>query len=103
MRLLASGGLASSTYGGQRLSTPHVCKHAYPVGEVRTLINLGIIGYGYWGPNLVRNFAETVGANVAAVADLDSAKLAIVQRRFPGVKTTTEFRDLLSDPMVDAI
>jgi len=67
------------------------------------LINLGIIGYGYWGPNLVRNFAETAGANVAAVADLDSAKLAIVQRRFPGVKTTTEFRDLLSDPKVDAI
>jgi predicted dehydrogenase len=67
------------------------------------LINIGIVGYGYWGPNLVRNFAETPGANVVAVADLDSAKLALVQRRYPAVKTTKDFRDLLNDPKVDAI
>ena len=42
------------------------------------MINIGIIGYGYWGPNLVRNFAETPGAAVAAVADLDPAKLAML-------------------------
>ena len=45
------------------------------------MIQLGIVGYGYWGPNLVRNFAETPGARIAAVADLDSAKLEVVQRR----------------------
>jgi predicted dehydrogenase len=67
------------------------------------MINIGIVGYGYWGPNLVRNFAETPGANVAAVSDLDPAKLAIVQRRFPAVKTTTDFRELLSDSGIDAI
>ena len=67
------------------------------------MINIGIVGYGYWGPNLVRNFAETAGANVAAVADLDTSKLALVQRRFPAVKTTTDFSDLLKDPGVDAI
>lgn len=67
------------------------------------MINIGIVGYGYWGPNLVRNFAETPGANVAAVADLDTAKLAVVQRRYPAVKTTTDFRELLNDPAVDAI
>lgn len=67
------------------------------------MINIGIAGYGYWGPNLVRNFAETTGANVAAVSDLDTAKLALVQRRFPGVRTTTDFRDLLQDSGVDAI
>lgn len=67
------------------------------------MINIGIVGYGYWGPNLVRNFAETSGAKVAAVSDLDTNKLAVVQRRFPGVKTTTDFRDLLIDSVVDAI
>ena len=67
------------------------------------MINIGIVGYGYWGPNLVRNFAETPGAKVAAVSDLDTAKLALVQRRFPGVKTTTDFRELLNDSGVDAI
>ena len=67
------------------------------------MINIGIIGYGYWGPNLVRNFAETPGATVAAVADLDKAKLELVQRRYPAVKTTTDFRDLLNDSSIDAI
>ena len=67
------------------------------------MINIGIIGYGYWGPNLVRNFAETPGAKVAAVADLDKAKLQLVERRFPLVKTTTNFHELLNDSAIDAI
>ena len=67
------------------------------------MINIGILGYGYWGPNLVRNFAETPGTAVAAVADLDSKKLELVQRRYPGIKTTTHFQDLLQDPTIDAI
>ena len=67
------------------------------------MINIGIIGYGYWGPNLLRNFAETPGARVAAVADLDKAKLELVERRFPLVKTTTNFQDLLADSAIDAI
>jgi len=53
------------------------------------VIQIGVIGYGYWGPNLVRNFAETPGVDVHMVADLDSAKLALVQRRYPAVKVTS--------------
>ena len=67
------------------------------------MINLGLIGYGYWGPNLLRNFAETPGLNVGAVSDLDTSKLALVQRRYPAVKTTTDYRELLNDPAIDAI
>jgi predicted dehydrogenase len=67
------------------------------------MINIGIVGYGYWGPNLVRNFAETPGASVATVVDLDTSKLAVVQRRYPAVKTSTDFREMLADPGVDAI
>src|SRR5499427_3891512 len=67
------------------------------------MIRIGVIGYGYWGPNLVRNFAETPGAAVAAVADLDRAKLEIVQRRHPAVTTTTDFQDLLRDSSIDVI
>jgi predicted dehydrogenase len=67
------------------------------------VVNIGIVGYGYWGPNLVRNFSETPGACVAAVADLDSAKLAIVKRRYPVTRTTTDFTELLADPSIDAI
>ena len=67
------------------------------------MISIGIIGYGYWGPNLVRNFAEVPEAVVGGVADLDSAKLALVARRFPGVKVTTDYTELLRDPSIDAI
>jgi len=67
------------------------------------MINIGVIGYGYWGPNLVRNFAETPGTNMAAVADLDPRKLEIVKRRFPAAYTTTDFEDLLKDPAIDAV
>ena len=42
------------------------------------MVRIGVVGYGYWGPNLVRNFAEARGGTVAAVADLDPAKLAVV-------------------------
>lgn len=66
-------------------------------------MRIGIVGYGYWGPNLVRNFAETPRAEVAAVADLDPQKLDIVKRRYPTVRTTTNPQDLLRAPDIDAI
>lgn len=67
------------------------------------MIGIGIVGYGYWGPNLVRNFAEMPDAQIIAVSDLNSERLGEVQRRYPAVKTTTEYRDLLVDPSIDAV
>ena len=66
-------------------------------------IRVGVIGYGYWGPNLVRNFAEVPGSQVAAVSDLSSQRLAEVNGRYPSVKTTHDYRDLLNDPTIDAV
>lgn len=67
------------------------------------MIKIGVVGYGYWGPNLVRNFAETPGCELAAVVDLDASKLATVKRRFPAVTTTTNFNELLADASIDAV
>lgn len=67
------------------------------------MVNIGIIGYGYWGPNLARNFAEVAGAAVSSVADVDEAKLGLVCRRYPGVRTTPNLRELIADPALDAI
>jgi predicted dehydrogenase len=67
------------------------------------MVRIGVIGYGYWGPNLVRNFMEIPRAEVAAVADLDMAKLELVQRRYPTVKASRHSQDLLADPSIDAI
>src|SRR4029453_12492767 len=62
-----------------------------------------IMSDGYSGPNLVRNFPELSRAKVAAVADLDPKRLELVARRFPNVKTTTNWQDLIRDPKIDAI
>src|SRR3954468_9553859 len=66
-------------------------------------MKIGVIGYGYWGPNLVRNFSETSSGTVAAVADLDPRKLAQLNKRYPAVKAVTDFQDVLRDPAIDAV
>jgi predicted dehydrogenase len=67
------------------------------------VITVGVIGYGYWGPNLVRNFSEAPGARVGFVTDLRSTRLAQVSARYPAAKVSTDYRDLIKDPAVDAV
>lgn len=67
------------------------------------MIGIGVIGYGYWGPNWVRNLVELPGARVAAVSDLRADRLALVNARYPTVRVTTDYRELLADPAVDAV
>jgi predicted dehydrogenase len=67
------------------------------------MLKVGVIGYGYWGPNLVRNFSECEGAAVTAVCDLDGRRLRSVQMRYPSVRTTLDCHDLLKNPDIDAI
>jgi predicted dehydrogenase len=67
------------------------------------MINLGIIGYGYWGPNLLRNFAELPGVTVTALSDLRSSQLDVVSRRYPSIKTTTHFEDIIANKSIDAV
>jgi predicted dehydrogenase len=67
------------------------------------MLGVGVIGYGYWGPNLVRNFSECEGSRVIAVSDLDGRRLRSLQARYPGVTATTDYRDLLQNPEIHAI
>jgi predicted dehydrogenase len=67
------------------------------------MIKIGVIGYGYWGPNLVRNFMEAPGSIVTTVCDLRSQRLTSLQVRYPTIKTTTDPGDLFADPTLDAI
>ncbi len=66
-------------------------------------MKVGVIGYGYWGPNLVRNFATNESSRVVGVSDLDAGKLAVCKRRHPEIATTSNFDDLLRDPNIDAV
>lgn len=67
------------------------------------MIGIGVIGYGYWGPNLVRNFAEIPGSRVVSVADLRPERLRAAQQRYPALNAVRDHRELLEDPMIDAI
>ena len=67
------------------------------------MIRIGVIGYGYWGPNLVRNFSEVRDCRVVAVSDSRPERRALVEARYPAVATASDYRDLLTDPNIDAI
>ncbi len=67
------------------------------------MIRVAVVGYGYWGPNLVRNYQEAKGTELVSVCDLDPSQIKKVQIRYPSVKTTCDFHDILNDPLVDAI
>ena len=58
------------------------------------MIRVGVIGYGYWGPNLTRNFVEIPTSKLVAVADLDQDRLDQVRKSYPQIQTTRDYRDL---------
>jgi predicted dehydrogenase len=66
-------------------------------------IRVGVIGAGYWGPNIVRNLYEAPGADAVAVADLSQDRLDAISKRFPAVRVTTDYREVIADPSIDAI
>ncbi|MBD0370342.1 MAG: Gfo/Idh/MocA family oxidoreductase [Pyrinomonadaceae bacterium] len=68
-----------------------------------TTTTIGVIGCGYWGPNLIRNFAENRGAQVRWLCDLDAERLSTVGRRYPSASTTSDYRELLRDPELQAV
>ena len=67
------------------------------------MIRVGVIGYGYWGPNLVRNFVELPGVQIVAVSDLKTERLGLVKNRYPSVHTMTDHREMLADPGINAV
>jgi len=67
------------------------------------MIKVGVIGYGYWGPNLVRNFMLAPGSAVTRVCDLREERLTPLHKVYPGVKTCNRSEDLINDPAIDAV
>ncbi|MFH1227032.1 MAG: Gfo/Idh/MocA family oxidoreductase [Planctomycetota bacterium] len=67
------------------------------------MLRIALIGYGYWGPNILRNIMENHIAEVAYCCDLDKAKLEKAKRRYPTVNTTTDVKAVFNDPTVDAV
>lgn len=66
-------------------------------------VRMAIVGYGYWGPNLVRNFAEAEHCQVVYCCDLDPARQQRAQRRHPWLRVTGRWEELLADKELDAV
>jgi predicted dehydrogenase len=71
--------------------------------EVATRLTAAVIGAGYWGPNLARNFRASADWELAAICDLDVARALRVSDSIGGVSVTADFADVLADPTIDAV
>jgi predicted dehydrogenase len=67
------------------------------------LTKIGIIGIGYWGPNLVRVFSEFSESRVVAVSDINQDRLNIIGQKYPEVRRHTNYRDILKDKEIQAV
>ncbi len=66
-------------------------------------LGVGVIGCGYWGPNLLRNFHENRDCRLVGVADLSADRLTWARTQYPHIKTTTSISELIDNPEIDAV
>ena len=66
-------------------------------------MNFGVIGYGYWGPNIVRNVMSLDEAEVKAIADINPTAQARARKAYPGVKITRDAMEVISSPEIDVV
>jgi len=85
------------------MAVDFVCAPTLTSYDKRKMIRVGVIGYGYWGPNVVRNLHGTDSACVEIVCDKSSAALARARKTYPGILTTSDANEVLRSPNVDAV
>jgi predicted dehydrogenase len=66
-------------------------------------VRIGVVGLGYWGPNLIRNLNELDDADLRWICDLDEARLHSIGKRYPAVRSTPAYDDLLGDSSLEAV
>lgn len=66
-------------------------------------MNFGVIGYGYWGPNVVRNLASLDGSQVLQIAEMSPAAQARARKAHPGIDVIADARELINSPHIDAV
>jgi predicted dehydrogenase len=69
----------------------------------KELIQTGVIGYGYWGPKVVRNLQSLEGSRLVAICDTSAGAMQRAQQAHPSVTVTPECNDILRSPVIDAV
>ena len=67
------------------------------------MLTVGVIGCGYWGPNLIRNFHSLSDVKIKSICDLDKKRLNYLKNLYPYINTTQNYEDLIKDNEIDAI
>ena len=67
------------------------------------MLNVGIIGYGYWGPNIVRNFSSIEGVRVTAICDRKRDALLRAKKAYPHLNICNDHRDIITSKDIDII
>jgi predicted dehydrogenase len=67
------------------------------------MVSIGVVGFGYWGPNMVRNFSHTAGSTVVAVCDRDLQRLALAKQQYPHIETFSDYEAMLKLQDLDAV
>src|SRR5215468_11039310 len=70
---------------------------------IQKVIKVGVVGCGYWGPNLIRNLRQSSDCNLKLICDASEKRLAHMRRLHPGVETTTRFDQVINDAEIDAV
>jgi predicted dehydrogenase len=94
--------MSTTLHPVSRFSKP-VCNESMHQGRGGTLVKFGVIGYGYWGPNVVRNLDQLEGCTVIAVCDRNSTARQRVHQTYAHVKVFSQTADLISSTEIDAI
>lgn len=66
-------------------------------------IGVGLVGYGYWGPNLARNFSRQDNCTLVAICDLDQNRLDHASKDYPNTQVTNTYQDILSNPDIHSV
>ncbi len=68
-----------------------------------SLINIAVVGAGYWGPNLIRNFRKLAKVRIKSVCDVDRKRLELIKKNYPDINTTRDFNEILTDSEITAV
>jgi predicted dehydrogenase len=67
------------------------------------MLQIAVVGYGYWGPNIFRNLQEIEGVTVSTCCDASAQRLAMAKAKAPSIATTSNFQDIISNPAINAV
>ena len=67
------------------------------------MLTVGVVGCGYWGPNLIRNFMNLQGADVRICADISEKRLQHMKGLYPSIEVTRDYMDIVKNPKIDAV